>query len=60
MRFLIVRKGDEDKPYGTLEDINFETFTELEMFIRGMGGEPKSSQTLMMIMVAEVCHSFAR
>lgn len=41
MRFLIVRKGDEDRPYGALEDINFETFNELLMFVEGMRGKAK-------------------
>ena len=41
MRFLIVRKGDESRPYETLDEIVFESFREMEMFIIGMGGKAK-------------------
>ena len=41
MRFLIVRKGDADRPYGALEEICIDTLEEFEMFVMGMGGKAK-------------------
>ncbi len=41
MRFLIVRKGDEDRPYETLDDVELKTPDEMYLFIKGMGGKAK-------------------
>ena len=41
MRFLIVRKGDEDRPYETLDDVELNTVDEMYLFIKGMGGKAK-------------------
>lgn len=41
MRFLIIRKGDEDRPYETLDDVELKTIDEMYLFVKGMGGKAK-------------------
>ena len=41
MRFVIIRKGDESRPYEALDDVEFKTFDELYLFVKGMGGKAK-------------------
>lgn len=41
MRFLIIRKGDEERPYAVLDDVELETVDEMLLFIKGMGGKAK-------------------
>lgn len=41
MRFLIIRKGDEKRPYAVLDDVELETINEMLLFIKGMGGQAK-------------------
>ena len=41
MRFLIIRKGDENRPYETLDDVELKTTDEMYLFVKGMGGKAK-------------------
>ena len=41
MRFLIIRKGDEKRPYAVLDTVELETINEILLFIKGMGGNAK-------------------
>ena len=41
MRFVIIRKGDEDRPYEALDDVEIKTFDEMYLFVKGMGGKAK-------------------
>lgn len=41
MRFLIIRKGDEKRPYALLDEVELETINEMLLFIKGMGGNAK-------------------
>ena len=41
MRFLIVRKCDENRPYEALDDVELKTVDEMWLFVKGMGGKAK-------------------
>ena len=41
MRFIIYRKGDKDRPYNTLDDVELNTINDMCLFIKGMGGKAK-------------------
>ena len=41
MRFLIIRKGDEDRPYEDLDDVVLNTLDEMYMLVKGMGGKAR-------------------
>lgn len=39
MRFLIIRKGDENRPYEALDDVELKTTDEMCLLVKGMGGK---------------------